>query len=76
MLKKLSELKPKESGRVKTVKGQSLLTQRLLAMGIIKGTQITVIKLAPLGDPVEIKVKGYHLSLRREEASKISVETD
>lgn len=74
MEKILSELKPKESGRVKKVYGDGALHKRLLDMGVIKDTKIEVIKVAPLGDPIDIKVKGYHLSLRKEEAAQISVE--
>ena len=76
MEKKLSELKLKRSGKVKKIQGEGTLHKRLLDMGIIKGTKIEVIKVAPLGDPIDIKVKGYHLSLRKEEASQILVEVD
>jgi len=74
MEKKLSELKPRELAKVKKIQGEGTLNKRLLDMGIIKGTKIEVIKVAPLGDPIDIKVKGYHLSLRKEEAAQISVE--
>jgi len=76
MEKNLSELKTKESGKVKKIKGQGMLNKRLLDMGIIKGTEVEVIKIAPLGDPINIKVKGYYLSLRKEEAAQILVEAD
>lgn len=74
MEKKLSELKPRETGRVRRVSGEGALHKRLLDMGVIKGTEIEVVKVAPLGDPVDIKIKGYHLSLRKQEAAGISVE--
>lgn len=74
MEKILSELKPKESGEVKRISGEGTLHRRLLDMGIIKGTRIEVVKVAPLGDPVDVKVKGYHLSLRKTEAAQIFVE--
>ena len=74
MEKILSELKPNESGKVKKIFGEGTLHKRLLDMGIIKGTKIEVTKVAPLGDPVDIKVKGYHLSLRKEEASQVLIE--
>ena len=74
MEKILSELKPNESGKVKKIFGEGALHKRLLDMGIIKGAKIEVIKVAPLGDPVDIKVKGYHLSLRKEEAAQILVD--
>lgn len=76
MEKDLSQLKPNKSGKVKKIKGQGTLNKRLLDMGIIKGAQIEVIKVAPLGDPIDIKVKEYHLSLRKEEAAQILVEAD
>ena len=74
MEKNLSELKPKESGKVKRIYGEGTLHRRLLDMGIIKGTKIEVTNVAPLGDPIDIKVKGYHLSLRKKEAAQIAVE--
>ena len=54
-----------------TIRGE--IGQRLLDMGVTKGTDIQVIKVAPLGDPIEIKIKGYHLSLRKTEAQQIQV---
>lgn len=74
MEKALSELRPNDSGCVKKVCGEGMLRRRLLDMGIIKGIRIQVIKVAPLGDPVEIKVKGYNLSLRKDEAAQILIE--
>ena len=75
MEKILSELKPKEFGKIKKVySGEGTLHKKLLDMGIIKGTEIEVIRVAPLGDPIEIKIKGYYLSLRKQEASQIVVE--
>ena len=76
MEKSLSELKPKESGKVKKIQGQGMLNKRRLDMGIVKGTDVVVIKVAPLGDPIDIKVKGYHLSLRKKEAAQILVEVN
>ncbi|MFH1642243.1 MAG: ferrous iron transport protein A [Nanoarchaeota archaeon] len=52
------------------------IKRRLLDMGLVKGTSIKVERIAPLGDPIEIKVKGYMLSLRKEEAKQIEVETE
>jgi Fe2+ transport system protein FeoA len=56
---------------VEEVRDQGFLSQRLLEMGIIRGTTIEVIRFAPMGDPIDIKIRGYHLSLRREEAEGI-----
>ena len=70
----LTDLKTKSSGRVVTVGGEKALRRRLLDMGITPGTTITVKKVAPLGDPVELLLRGYVLSLRLEDAAKITVE--
>ncbi len=61
---------------VKAVKGETETKRRLLGMGILPGTEISVERIAPLGDPIEIKVRGYRLSLRKDEASAIVVETE
>ena len=65
-----------QSGIVEEVRDQGFLSQRLLEMGIIRGTPIEVIRFAPMGDPIDIKIRGYHLSLRREEAQGIIVSVD
>ena len=62
------------SGRVKSVGGEKILRRRLLDMGITPGTTITIKKAAPLGDPIELLLRGYVLSLRLEEAEKIAIE--
>ncbi|MBR2190488.1 MAG: ferrous iron transport protein A [Eubacterium sp.] len=63
-------------GKAKVVKlyGEGPIKRRIMDMGITKGVQIRVIKTAPLGDPIEITVRGYELSLRKEDAEKIEVE--
>lgn len=71
--KSLNELKPGQSGIIQKVAGQGVLKKKFLDMGIIPGSPFEIIKVAPLGDPVDIKIKGYHLSLRREEAKDIFV---
>ncbi len=67
----LPELKRGEKGKVIKVTGEGPIYRRILDMGILRGVEIEVERVAPLGDPVEIRVKGYHLSLRKEEASHI-----
>ena len=62
------------SGRVKAVGGEKILRRRLLEMGITPGTTVTVKKVAPMGDPIEILLRGYVLTLRLEDAEKIVVE--
>ncbi len=70
---KLSNLKPGESALINTVGGQGALRQHFLDMGIIPGAVATVVKLAPMGDPMELELYGYQLSLRLEDAGKIDV---
>ena len=72
----LNELKPKEKGKIVKVSGGGGIHRRLLDMGLVSGSEIEVERVAPLGDPVEIRVKGYHLSLRKEEAINIQVEME
>jgi Fe2+ transport system protein FeoA len=71
--KKLSELEPGERGIVAQVAGPDHLRRRLLDMGLVKGTEVAMVRKAPLGDPIEFLVRGYNLSLRREEADNVYV---
>ena len=75
-VKILRQLRPGESGEVTKITGTGLVHRRLLDMGVIKGTEVEMERVAPFGDPVEIKIKGYHLSLRKKEAACIYVEVD
>jgi len=71
----LQEMKVGEAGTVSGyVRGASVYREKLLAMGLTRGTPITVERVAPLGDPVEIRVRGFALSLRKDEASALLVE--
>ncbi|MBK7292464.1 MAG: ferrous iron transport protein A [Holophagaceae bacterium] len=70
----LSLLQPGDQGEVVLVQAQGSVRQRLLEMGFIRGARLRVEKLAPLGDPMELVIKGYHLSLRRDESSCILVQ--
>ena len=70
----LSEMKEGERGVIVRVAGNGALRRRILEMGIIKGTTIYVEKYAPLKDPIELILKGYHISLRVEEAAQITVD--
>ena len=69
----LKALKPGQSARIHTVGGEGALRQHFLDMGVIPGVQVTVIKLAPMGDPMELRIRGYELTLRLSEAEKITV---
>jgi Fe2+ transport system protein FeoA len=70
----LSELKEGETATVVRVGGNGLLRRRILEMGVVKGTDLFVEKYAPLKDPLELVVRGSHISLRVEEAAQIVVE--
>ena len=74
MFKPLSQLLPGEKGIVSKVTGTGPIHRRMIDMGIVPGTTIKVEKFAPLGDPMEIKVKGFNLSLRKSEAAMIQIE--
>jgi Fe2+ transport system protein FeoA len=69
----LSTLRPGDAAQVCQVLATGKIRQRLLEMGFIRGARLKVEKLAPLGDPMELVIKGYHLSLRREESQCILV---
>ncbi len=69
----LSELRPGDRGVVQRVLARGAIRHRLLEMGFIRGAELRVERLAPLGDPMELVIKGYHLSLRREEGACILV---
>lgn len=75
MIKTLDCLAPGEAGVVTKVQGSGPVKRRIVDMGIVGETRIQVQKLAPLGDPMEIKVKNFNLSLRKSEAALIEVRT-
>ena len=70
----LKDTKIGETVRVKTLMGEERIKRRIMDMGITKGVEIYVRKVAPLGDPMEVTVRGYELSLRKAEAENIVVE--
>jgi Fe2+ transport system protein FeoA len=70
----LSELKEGQRANVARVQGEGPFRRRLLEMGFLRGTEVYVEKYAPLKDPLELILKGYHVSLRVEEAARIQVE--
>lgn len=71
---RLKDLKPGEKGRIVKVRGKGETNKRILEMGVTPGSVVELERIAPLGDPINIKVKGYHLSLRKDEAEGIDVE--
>lgn len=70
----LKEAKIGQTVRVKKLTGEGAVKRRIMDMGITKGTSIYIRKVAPLGDPVEITVRGYELSLRKADAEMIEIE--
>jgi len=73
-VKTLSQVKVGETARVVKLHGEGALKRRIMDMGITKGVELYVRKVAPLGDPMEIAVRGYELSLRRADAEMVEVE--
>ncbi len=76
MEKLLSEFSPNESGRVVKILGEGRLRRRIFDMGITPDTEILMRKSAPLGDPIEVSLRGYELSLRKAEASLIKMRVE
>ncbi len=72
----LNELKPGQSAVITAVGGEGALRCRLLDMGLIPKTKVTVRKVAPLGDPIELHLRGYELTIRLDDAKEISVEEE
>lgn len=73
---RLDQLKVGEEGKIMEVNATSRIKKRLLGLGLVPGEKIKLERIAPLGDPIEIFVKGFHLSLRKEEASGVMVEVE
>ena len=73
-MKTLRDVKIGDTAKVKKLHGEGAVKRRIMDMGITKGVDVYVRKVAPLGDPIEINVRNYELSLRKEDASMIEVE--
>ena len=71
---RFDRLQPRYKRKIEEVHGEVVIKRRLLEMGLLHGAHIEIIKRAPLGDPIEVKIKGYNLSLRGHEASNIFVD--
>jgi ferrous iron transport protein A len=69
----LDHLRPGEGGRVMALEGGDALSQRLMEMGLLEGEAVEVLAVAPMGDPLEIRLGDYRLSLRRREAARVLV---
>jgi ferrous iron transport protein A len=74
MSRTLVSVAPGESARVKSVGGEGSAARRLMDLGLIRGTPIKVVRVAPLGDPIEVSLRGFMLTLRRSEAEHVVVE--
>lgn len=70
----INDLKIGECGTIATVGGEGALRLRLLDMGLIPGTAVQLEKVAPMGDPIQIQVRGYELTIRREDAARIALQ--
>jgi ferrous iron transport protein A len=73
---RLSEIRVGEQGRVRRVDGTDWISQRLMEMGLTAGTRVRLLGSAPLGDPLELELRGYRLSIRRAEAQRVELEVD
>jgi ferrous iron transport protein A len=70
----LARLAVGESGRITAVGSVGPMRRRLMDMGVLPGAEVRVEKVAPLGDPIEVRIRSYHLSLRKKEAEGVAVE--
>ncbi len=70
----LGDLSPGQCATISRLPSRAIYRRKLLAMGVLPGTPIEVIRIAPMGDPIEIRIKGFSLSLRKDEASEVLVE--
>lgn len=73
-MKTLKDVKVGNTAKVKKLHGEGAIKRRIMDMGITKGVEVYIRKVAPLGDPVEITVRGYELSLRKADADMIEIE--
>ena len=76
MLKRLDEFKIGETGLIKKVEGEGRLRRRLFDMGVTPGAKVYLRKKAPLGDPLEVTIRGYELTLRKSEACLVILEVE
>ena len=70
----LDQVQIGEERTITKLLGEGAVKRRIMDMGLTKGTKVTIIKVAPLGDPLELLVRGYDLSIRKDEAARIEVE--
>ncbi|HSL58007.1 MAG TPA: ferrous iron transport protein A [Acidimicrobiales bacterium] len=70
----LSEMRPGARGEVTAVDGRGTGRRRMVEMGLVRGTAVEVVRVAPLGDPIDVKLRGYQLTLRRSEAALVQID--
>ena len=75
MARTLAQLHVGDGAQVVAVEGDGAVAVRLLEMGFVPGSHVAVVKVAPFGDPLELRLRGYHVSLRRAEAARVVVES-
>jgi len=71
----LTNLPIGENAKITAVRGDNQITRRLMEMGVVPGASVRMIKSAPFGDPLEVRVRGYHLAMRKSEADRITVQS-
>ena len=74
-MKTLKQAKPGETVKVTKLTGDSVVKRRIMDMGLTKGVEVQIRRVAPLGDPIEVTVRGYELSIRKADAEMIEVES-
>lgn len=74
MNRTLKELKPGDNAIIKGITGEGAVKRRLMDMGVTRGTKVLIRKVAPFGDPIEVNIRGYELTLRKSEAENIIIE--
>ena len=70
-MKTLADLGPEEQGCIHSIMGTDGISQRLAELGFTSGQTVQLIRFAPLGDPMQIRIRGFHLALRRQEATRV-----
>lgn len=70
----LDQLRHNQTAIIRRIDGQGAIRRRLMDMGLVRGSSIEMVKAAPMGDPIEYLVRGYHLSLRKSEAEMVHIE--
>lgn len=75
VIRALSDLRPGERGTITRIGNKGVFRRRIMDMGVVPGAEIEMVRVAPLGDPVEFRIKGYNLSLRKGDAKEIEVES-